>query len=53
MRVIRNTLPAGERVVALGTFDGVHKGHARLIHSAKMLAANMEKYRQLNLFDDT
>ena len=42
MRVIRNTLPAGERVVALGTFDGVHKGHARLIHSAKMLAANMD-----------
>ena len=51
MRVIRNSLPAGERVVALGTFDGVHLGHARLIHSAKMLSANMDAPLRVCTFD--
>ncbi len=38
MRVIQNPCVAGERVVALGTFDGVHRGHRSLIRSAKRLA---------------
>ena len=42
MRVIRNVKPAGERVVALGTFDGVHRGHQGLIRSAGKLAKQMD-----------
>ena len=42
MRVIRTEIPAGERVVALGTFDGVHRGHRSLIRSAKRLADGMD-----------
>lgn len=41
MRVIQNEYPAAERVIALGTFDGVHRGHASLIRSAKRLADEM------------
>ena len=41
MRVIQNSCVAGERVVALGTFDGVHRGHRSLIRSAKRLAEEM------------
>ena len=42
MRVIRNAYPAGERVVALGEFDGVHRGHRSLIRSAKKLAEELD-----------
>lgn len=42
MRVIQNAYPCEERVVALGTFDGVHRGHVSLIHSAKRLAEETE-----------
>ena len=42
MRVIQDTHTAGERVIALGTFDGVHRGHSSLIRSAKKLAKEME-----------
>ena len=41
MRVIQDTHTAGERVIALGTFDGVHRGHSSLIRSAKKLADEM------------
>lgn len=42
MRVIQDTHTAGEQVIALGTFDGVHKGHSSLIRSAKRLADEMQ-----------
>ena len=38
MRVIGKAHPAGERVVALGTFDGVHKGHQTILKTAKQIA---------------
>ena len=41
MRVIQNPCAAGARVVALGTFDGVHRGHRSLIRSAKRMAKEM------------
>jgi riboflavin kinase/FMN adenylyltransferase len=41
MRVIQNPCTSGERVVALGTFDGVHRGHRSLIRSAKRMAEEM------------
>ena len=41
MRVIQLPHPAGERVAALGTFDGVHRGHRTLILSAKELATEI------------
>ena len=47
MRVIQNARNCGERVIALGMFDGVHCGHQSLIRSAKALAA--EKGVQLRV----
>ena len=41
MRVIQRACPAGERVIALGTFDGVHRGHQSLLRSAKGLAREL------------
>ena len=41
MKVIRNARPAGERVIALGTFDGVHQGHKSLIRAARSIAREM------------
>ena len=41
MLVIQNACPVGERVVALGEFDGVHQGHRCLIRRAKRLAEEM------------
>lgn len=41
MRVIQRPHKAGERVVALGMFDGVHRGHRTLLLNAKRLADEM------------
>ena len=38
MKVIRNREPGGERVLALGTFDGVHRGHQALLEEGKRYA---------------
>ncbi|MBR5961912.1 MAG: bifunctional riboflavin kinase/FAD synthetase [Clostridia bacterium] len=41
MHVIQRPHEAGERVVALGMFDGVHRGHRTLLLNAKQLADEM------------
>lgn len=51
MRVIRRTDTRGSRVVALGTFDGVHKGHRRLISAARSLAKEMGVPLRVCTFD--
>ena len=38
MLVIQNPRRVGGRVLALGTFDGVHNGHRSLIRQAKEVA---------------
>ena len=51
MRVIRTPRPAGERVVALGTFDGVHRGHRALIRAARRMAREMGVPLRVCTFD--
>ena len=41
MQVLQRPHKAGERVVALGMFDGVHRGHRTLLLNAKRLADEM------------
>ena len=38
MNVLWNREPGGERVLALGTFDGVHRGHQALLEEGKRYA---------------
>lgn len=42
MRVLQRPQNAGERVVALGMFDGVHRGHRALLLTARKLADELE-----------
>ncbi len=51
MRVIRMPHPAGERVIALGTFDGVHRGHRMLIRTAKKKALEFNVSLRICTFD--
>ena len=51
MRIIRRNDAAGSRVIALGTFDGVHRGHRRLIIAARSLANEMGVPLRVCTFD--
>ncbi len=51
MKVIWGTQPTGDRVVALGMFDGVHRGHQALIQEAKKLAGTLNVPLQVCTFD--
>ena len=48
---MRDSRNAGERVVALGTFDGVHRGHQRLIRSAGKIAKDLGVPLRVCTFD--
>ena len=51
MQVIRGTRKAGARVVALGTFDGVHLGHQALLKTAKAYAKKHDIPLRVYTFD--
>ena len=51
MRVIWNQEPGGERVLALGTFDGVHRGHQALIAAGKAYARERGILLRVSTFD--
>ena len=51
MIVIRNRAFTGPRVVALGTFDGVHIGHRRLLETGKQMAEETGARLQVCTFD--
>ena len=51
MKILWNRTPCGERVIALGTFDGLHRGHRVLIHTAARLARTLDVPLQVCTFD--
>ena len=51
MIAIRNRVIPGPRVVALGTFDGVHIGHRRLLETGRQLAAEEGAQLRVCTFD--
>ena len=51
MRVIRGIEKTGARVVALGTFDGVHRGHQALLRTAKAYAEERSIPLRVYTFD--
>ena len=51
MRVIRKAREAGSRIVALGTFDGVHLGHRALLAAAKDYATEYRIPLRVCTFD--
>ncbi len=51
MRIIENGERAGARVVALGTFDGTHRGHQELIRQGRTLAERTGAKLRVCAFD--
>ncbi|MBQ9251180.1 MAG: bifunctional riboflavin kinase/FAD synthetase [Clostridia bacterium] len=51
MKIITETAQAGPRVVALGTFDGVHRGHQALIREGRRLAEETGALLRVCTFD--
>lgn len=51
MKIIRKEEKAGPRVLALGTFDGVHRGHQELIRLGKQLSAELGAALRVCVFD--
>ena len=51
MRVLQGERTTGERVVALGTFDGVHLGHQKLFRTGRAMARELGVPLQVCTFD--
>ncbi len=51
MKIITTGERAGARVIALGTFDGVHRGHQELIRTGKRLAEEIGAGLRVCTFD--
>ena len=51
MRINQNNREAGPRVIALGMFDGVHRGHQELIRQGLELARRMNAVLEVRTFD--
>jgi len=51
MRICHGGEKTGPRVLALGTFDGVHRGHQELIRQGKLLAAETGALLRVCVFD--
>ena len=51
MDIIRESGPGGARVVALGTFDGVHRAHQTLIREARSLSDGLGAKLRVCTFD--
>ena len=51
MKLILKEDRAGPRVLALGTFDGVHRGHRELLRAAKLFALKRKALLRVCTFD--